>query len=165
MGINVVSMKGGFPPDLGKIVGDALVRVQQRAQALADATVGYVRGITPARTGYMRATVTSWSLRVYSRGGFVFWFGWRRGDYSGKRAFYPVFVNYGTGVYGLYGRPIYPRYARRLAWIHRGKWVSAESILGQRPQRMLERGKEFAKKRLRDIYQFEVMMGMRRTFT
>jgi len=164
MNFKVVSMRGGFPPNISATLTESLVRVQARAKRLADATVGFVRGITPARSGYMKSTVRYWNFRVYGRGGFVFWFGWRRGDYGGKRAFYPIFVNYGTGVFGLYGRRIFPIFARRLAWEYQGRWVSAKSVAGQRPQRLLERGKEFAQTRLRDIYQYEVAMAMRRKF-
>ncbi|MCK4497482.1 MAG: hypothetical protein KAU24_04750, partial [Candidatus Aenigmarchaeota archaeon] len=83
MNFKVVSMKGGFPPNIGGVITESLVRVQQRAQELARKTVGFVRGITPSRSGFMKSTVKHWNLRVYGRGGFVFWFGWQRGDYSG----------------------------------------------------------------------------------
>jgi len=164
MNFKVVSMKGGFPPDIGGVIAEALARVQVRAKRVAEATVGFVRGITPSRTGYMRATVRYWNLRIYGRGGFAFWFGWRRGDYSGQRAFYPSYVDKGTGVYGLYGVPIFPSSSPRLAWKYQGRWVSARFVYGQRPQRLLERGKKFAQERLRDIYQYEVAMGMKRKF-
>lgn len=164
MNFKVVSMKGGFPPNIGGVLTESLARVGVRAKGLAEATVGFVRGISPSESGYMKATVRYWSLRVYGRGGFVFWFGWRRGDYAGKRAFYPIFVNYGTGIFGLYGRRIFPVSARRLAWEYRGRWVSAKSVTGQRPQRLLERGKKFAQEKLRSIYQYEVSSAMKRKF-
>jgi len=164
MNFKVVSMKGGFPPDIGRIINESLARVQMRALGLARDTVGFVRGITPSRSGFMKSTVRHWNLRIYGRGGFVFWFGWRRGDYAGQKAFYPLYVDLGTGVYGLYGVPIFPLHATHLAWIHGGRWVSARFVAGQRPQRLLEKGKEFAQERLRDIYQYEVSMGMKRTF-
>lgn len=165
MNFKVVSMRGGFPPDLGKIITESLARVQVRAQRLARDTVGFVRGITPSRSGFMKSTVRYWNLRIYGRGGFVFWFGWRKGDYAGKRAFYPPYVDLGTGIYGLYGAPIFPLHATHLAWITPGgKWFSARSVAGQRPQRLLEQGKVFAQEKLRDIYQYEVSMGMKKTF-
>lgn len=164
MNFKVVSMKGGFPPDLGRIITESLARVQVRAQELANDTVRFVRGITPKRSGFMKSTVRYWNLRVYGRGGFVFWFGWRRGDYSGKKAFYPPYVDLGTGIHGLYGVPIFPKDASRLAWRYKDEWVSARFVSGQRPQRLLEQGKEFAQEKLRDIYQFEVSMGMKKTF-
>lgn len=164
MNFKVVSMKGGFPPNIGRIINESLARVQMRAQGLARDTVGFVRGVTPSRSGFMKSTVRYWNLRIYGRGGFVFWFGWRRGDYAGQKAFYPLYVDKGTGVYGLYGTPIFPLHATHLAWIHRGRWVSARFVAGQRPQRLLEKGKEFAQERLRDIYQYEVSMGMKKTF-
>lgn len=164
MNFKVVSMKGGFPPDIGKILTDSLARVQARAQGLARDAVGFVRGITPSRTGFMKSTVRYWNLRIYGRGGFVFWFGWRKGDYSGKRAFYPPYVDLGTGIHGLYGAPIFPLHARRLAWRYKNSWVSAWFVSGQRPRRLLEQGKEFAQERLRDLYQYEVSMGMKKTF-
>lgn len=164
MNFKVISMRGGFPPNIGAIINESLIRVQARAQRLARDTVGFVRGVTPSRSGFMKSTVRYWNLRIYGRGGFVFWFGWRRGDYAGKKAFYPPFVDLGTGIYGLYGAPIFPKTASRLAWRHEGRWVSARSVAGQRPQRLLEKGKEFAQERLREIYQYEVSMGMKRTF-
>lgn len=164
MNFKVISMKGGFPPDIGTVLNESLARVQVKARGLAEATVGFVKGVTPIRSGFMRTTVRYWNLRIYGRGGFVFWFGWRRGDYAGKRAFYPLYVNYGTGIYGLYGRRIFPISAKRLAWEYQGRWVSAKSVAGQRPQRLLEKGKKFAQERLRDIYQYEVAMGMKKRF-
>jgi len=164
MNFKVVSMKGGFPPNIGRIITESLVRVQQRAQRTASDTVGFVRGITPSRSGFMKSTVRYWNLRVYGRGGFAFWFGWRRGDYSGQKAFYPLYVDKGTGVYGLYGAPIFPLHATHLAWRHDNKWVSARFVAGQRPQRLLEQGKEFAQEKVKDIYHYEVSMGMKKTF-
>ena len=164
MHIKIISMKGGFPPDIGRILTESLVRVQVRAKQLAEDTVGFVRGITPSRTGYMKATVKYWGLRVYGRGGIAFRFGWRKGDYAGQRAFYPSYVDLGTGIHGLYGVPIFPLHASRLAWVYKGRWVSARFVSGQRSQKLLERGKEFAQERLRDIYQYEIMMGMKRRF-
>ena len=164
MNFKVVSMKGGFPPDIGRIINESLAQVQMRAQGLARDVVGFVRGVTPSRSGFMKSTVRYWNLRIYGRGGFIFWFGWRRGDYAGQKAFYPLYVDKGTGVYGLYGAPIFPLHATHLAWQHEGKWVSARFVSGQRPQRLLEQGKEFAQEKLRDIYQYEVAMSMRKTF-
>ena len=112
----------------------------------------------------MKSTVRFWNFRVYGRGGFAFRFGWRRGDYGGQKAFYPPYVTYGTGIYGLYGIPIFPLHATHLAWKYKGKWVSARFVSGQRPQRLLEQGKEFAQERLGEIYQAEIGMAMRRTF-
>lgn len=164
MHVRIISMRGGFPPNIGAVLNESLMRVQMRVRELAEATVGFVRGITPSRTGYMKSTVRYWGLRIYGRGGFAFRFGWRKMDYAGQRAFYPPFVDLGTGIYGLYGRPIFPLFAQRLAWRYQGRWVSAESVAGQRPQRLLRRGKEFAQEKLRDIYQYEVAMSMRRRF-
>ena len=73
----------------------------------------YLRSITPRRSGYMASTARGWDFRRRGRWGFSFFVGWRASQFPD--VFYPPFTLYGTGLWGLYGRPITPRQAPRLA--------------------------------------------------
>lgn len=164
MKIKVIPMKGGFPPDIGGVLTEALVETQREARFIAEKTAMYLQGITPSRTGFMRSTARHWDLKIYGRGSFAFWIGWRRRDYSGKKAFYPPYVNYGTGVFGLYGTPIRPISARRLAWQHRGQWVSAKEVKGQRPQKQLDKVERYGVRLIRERFQNAVIRTMKSKF-
>ena len=71
-----------FPPDIPGVLREALVETQSRAGRVAEETVTFLKGITPSGSGFMRSTVKYWSLRVYGRGCFSFWVGWRRADFA-----------------------------------------------------------------------------------
>lgn len=152
-----------FPPDIPGVLREAMVETQSRAGRVAEDTVTFLKGITPSRSGFMRSTVKYWSLRVYGRGCFSFWVGWRAGGYGSKRAFYPPYVTYGTGIYAGRGM-IRPRHASRLAWQHRGRWVSASQIKGQRPQRLLEQVEQYGRKLIRQNFQNAVIRTMKSKF-
>lgn len=163
MQMRIISMKGGFPPDVGGVLTASLVRTQLRARALAEETVEFLQMLTPYRSGFMRSQVKYWNLRTYARGGFTFYFGWRKSDFAGK-VFYPPYVDQGTGLYGKYKQRIYPKKAERLVWKHRGEWASAKSIAGQRKQRLLSHAYRFARKKARVMFQSEVLSGMKAKF-
>jgi len=139
-----VSGKGSLPPRLDKVGEAALGFIQSRVRHIADKVVSYLQSITPVRSGFLRSNACYWGLRIYGRGGFVFWFGWRRRDFYSQKDFYAPYVDQGTGVYGIRGYPIVPRNAARLVWQYHGRWVSAPYVLGQRPQNLLRKAKEFA---------------------
>ena len=87
--MNIKVIPKNFPPDIPGVLREALVESQSRTKELAESTVGFLRGITPSRSGYMRSAARHWDLRFFGRGGFSFWVGWRRSDFTG-RAFYPT---------------------------------------------------------------------------
>lgn len=163
MNFRIISMKGGFPPDVGGVLTAALVQTQLRARALAEETVEFLQMLVHSRTGFMRSHAKYWNFRTYSRGGFMFYFGWQKSDFAG-RAFYPPFVDQGTGLYGKRKQRIYPKKAQRLVWKYRGEWVSAPSIAGQRKQRLLSHAYRFARKKARVMFQSEVLTGMKVKF-
>jgi len=163
MNMRIVSMKGGFPPDVGGVLTASLTRTQLRAKEVAEETVDFLKMLVHSRSGFMQSQAKYWNFRTFSRGGFVFHFGWRKSDFAGK-VFYPPYVDQGTGLYGKRKQRIYPLKAKRLAWKYRGEWVSAESVAGQRKQRLLSHAYRFAKRKARVMFQSEVLLGMKRTF-
>ena len=160
--MNIKVIPTNFPPDIGGVLEEALVETQRRAGRVAEETVTFLKGITPSRSGFMRSTVKYWSLRVYGRGCFSFWVGWRRSSFGG-RPYYPPYVTYGTGIYSGKGM-IRPLHSKRLAWQHRGRWVSASQIKGQRPQRLLEQVEQYGRKLIRQNFQNAVIRTMKSKF-
>ncbi len=136
-----------IPIGAGLATFTSLVEIQAKAQEILMAQSKYLRNSsllslrrhTPGHTGFLRSSAKTWGFTSFSPTGFRFTLGWQASDFTGKRAFYAPFVNWGTGIYK--GRAnIVPLNAKRLAWrTKEGKWVSAKSVKGQPPQRMLER--------------------------
>jgi len=122
--------------------------------------VHYLRIMTPARSGYMRSTAMGWDFRRRGKWGFSFFVGWK--DSQFPKVFYPPFVLYGTGIYGLYGKPIKPISAERLAWQDKsGKWISKAEVKGQRPRPILKQVQRFGMKLLRENLKFAYLRSMR----
>lgn len=120
----------------------------------------YMRSITPRRSGYMAGSVMAWNFQRRSLWGFEFFVGWRASQFP--KAFYPVFVLYGTGIYGLYGKPIKPVSASRLAWQDKsGKWISKAETKGQREKPILKKVQQFGVKLLRQNIRFAHLYAMR----
>jgi len=149
-----------FPPDIPGAISESLVRTQAGASGVAERIVTYLRTISPSRRGYLRSTAKYWDLRFYGRGGFTFWVGWRRADFTGRKAFYPPYVTGGSGIYSGKGM-IRPLHSKRLAWQCRGRWVSASQIKGQRPQRLLEKVEAYGKRLIREHFQNAVIQTFR----
>ena len=53
--------------------------------------------------------------------------------------YYTPFVNDGTGVYGIYHRPITPKHAKVLVFKWKGKTWFLKSVKGQKPQKFVEK--------------------------
>ena len=120
----------------------------------------YLRSITPRRSGYMANAVRGYGFRRRGRWGFEFKVGWRASDFPG--VFHAPFTLYGTGIYGLYGKPITPRQAPRLAWQDkRGNWISKSETIGQRPRPILKQAQNFGVKLLRGNIQRAYIRAMR----
>jgi len=121
---------------------------------------GYLRSISPKRSGYMASTAMGWDFRRRGKWGFSFFVGWK--DSQFPKAFYPVYVLYGTGIYGLYGKPIRPISASRLAWQDKsGKWISKAEVKGQRGKPILKQMQRFGIKLLRENLKFAYLRSMR----
>jgi len=159
MKIKVISKN--FPPDIPGAIEEALIENQSRARFIAKEIVIYLQGITPSMSGFMKSTVRFWDLKISGKG-FSFWVGWRRSSFGG-RTFYPPYVTYGTGVYAGRGM-IKPIHTKRLAWQHRGRWVSASQIKGQKGQRLLERAEHYGKQLIRQNFQNAVIQTMKSKF-
>ncbi|MBA7676805.1 hypothetical protein ES703_85050 [subsurface metagenome] len=109
----------------------------------------YLRSISPRRTGFMASQVSGWNFRRRGQWGFSFFCGWKSFQFPG--VFYPVFTLYGTGIFGLYGKPIRPVFAERLAWQDKsGKWISKAEVRGQKPKPILKECQEFGVKLIRE---------------
>ena len=120
----------------------------------------YLRSITPRSSGYMASTARGWDFHRRGRWGFSFFVGWRSSQFP--KVFYPLFVLYGTGIYGLYGKPIRPKRASRLAWqTPGGKWVSKLEVKGQRHRPILKQVEQFGVKLLRQNLKFAYLRSMR----
>lgn len=121
---------------------------------------GYLRSISPKRSGYMASTAMGWDFRRRGKWGFSFFIGWRASQFP--KIFYPVYVLYGTGIYGLYGEPIKPVSAERLAWeTSAGKWISKIETKGQRGKPLLKKTQNFGMKLLRQNVKFAYLRSMR----
>jgi hypothetical protein len=153
---------------IGCLVGDYFERQmeivalnQQKMAAMSMMEIAhYLRSITPRRSGMMASLVRGCDFKRRGRWGFSFFVGWRASDFYGK--FYAPFTLYGTGVYGLYGRPITPRSAPRLAWQDKsGKWISKAEVKGQRPRPILKQAQNFGVKLLRQNLKFAYLRSMR----
>lgn len=133
---------------------------QRMAQMSMREIAQYMRSITPRRSGYMASAVRSWGFHRRGLWGFSFNVGWRASDFPD--VFYPPFTLYGTGLWGLYGKPIKPISAPRLAWQDRsGKWISKAEVKGQRPKPILKRTQNFGVKLLRQNVKFAYIRAMR----
>lgn len=108
----------------------------------------------------MASAVRGYGYRRIGRWGFEFKVGWRGEQFP--NVFYPPFVLYGTGIYGLYGKPIRPISAERLAWQDKsGKWISKAEVKGQRHRPILKQAQEFGMKLLRQNLKFAYLRSMR----
>ena len=120
----------------------------------------YLRAITPRRSGVMAGAVRGSGYRRIGRWGFEFKVGWKSEQFP--KVFYPPFTLYGTGIYGLYGKPITPISAPRLAWQDKsGKWISKAEVKGQRHRPILKQAQEFGMKLLRQNLKFAYLRSMR----
>ncbi len=65
---------------------------------------------------------------------------------------YPIYQEYGTGVYGKYGRPIVPKKKKFLIFKNKsGKLIFAKQVQGTRPKRFLKKGIEELRSRLGEV--------------
>ena len=154
---------GTFLPPTDLAFMQAIAFMSAGAKRLEAKARMLLRSITPVRSGVMRDAATTWGLRVYSRGGFRFYLGWRKRDF-GIRTFYPPYVEYGTGIYGKHRRRIRPKKAKRLAWEYEGRWVSAKSIKGQKKQNLLGRTLIMLKKEMAALLHQSILAGFRKVY-
>jgi len=117
-------------------VEKAMLMNQVRAKYAAREIMLYLSSITPVRSGFMRTQTKVWDFKRRGQWGFSFFVGWKSGEFPD--VFYAPYVCHGTGLYGRSRSQIKPLYAKRLAWEYRGRWVSAESVSGQRPKPILK---------------------------
>ena len=153
---------------IGCLTGDyferqlELVALTQQRMAVGSMLeiAAYLRIMSPRRSGYMASAVRGYGYRRIGRWGFEFKVGWRGEDFP--KIFYPPFSLYGTGIYGLYGKPIKPISAERLAWQDKsGKWVSKLEVKGQRHRPILKQAQRFGMKLLRQNLRFAYLRSMR----
>jgi len=158
-----ISKPGAFPPRIDKSIEMGLSLIQLSATKIAEFSVTALKRITPSRTGFMRSNVRYWGLRLGSRGGFCFRLGWRKKDFLSQKVFYPPYVVYGTGIYGVKKRRIFPKQARRLVWVREGRWISARSIAGQKPQKLFDKVVPNIQRFVRTIVQDAMVSGFKRS--
>lgn len=159
-----ISLKGDLPPLMAAPMLEALSMMSSMGLDIMDKTVATLQELTPYSSGFLRSQARGWGFRVYGRGGFCFEFGWRRQDFVG-RAFYPPFVNYGTGIYGRNRTPIVPRSAPRLVWQDdAGVWHAAASVAGQPGVHMLETTAQYAKEAVSALWAGSTFETLRRYF-
>jgi len=129
----------GFYPVVPRGFDLALTIVKSKINLLMGLAVTNLKNVTPVRTGFMRSRAKAWGLRVYSRGGYRFSFGWKSSDFKDKKAFYPKYVEEGSGIWGPYKTPIVPRKAKVLRFFIGEREVVTFSVRGQPPQNLLEK--------------------------
>lgn len=56
---------------------------------------------------------------------------------------YAPYQEFGTGIYGIYHRPITPKRAKVLRFKVNGKWVYARSVRGVRPKKYFKRALDY----------------------
>lgn len=123
----------GFPPDQSRGVHMGLEILKTRIPSIMNDAKKALASVTPYYEGRMRGRVATWGVHWLPRGGFGFYYGWRKGDFT--KIFYPSFVLGGTGLYGPEGKWIVPVKAKVLAWWskHYGH-RAAPKVSGQVPQ-------------------------------
>jgi len=92
--------------------------------------------LTPSRTGFLKSSLKLWDVSL-SPTGLKFTIGWRKSDFVSARAYYPAYVELGTGIY--VGRsPIRPKRAKALRFeTEDGRIVITRQVRGQKGQQML----------------------------
>lgn len=131
-----VNSKGNFPL-IPRGFEYALVIIRSKVYLLMNEAVKNLKAVTPVRTGFMRSKAKAWGLRVYERGGYRFEFGWKLKDFASQKAFYPQYVEHGSGEWGPHKTPIVPRQAKMLRFTVGERVVVTPSVRGQPPQNLL----------------------------
>ena len=65
---------------------------------------------------------------------------------------YAIYIHEGTGIYGKYQRPIFPKRAKALRWKDKGQVRFAKSIKGQKPNPFVDRAAKKSVRKVNNIF-------------
>ena len=148
----------GLPPDQSRAVLNGIAFLRAKIPEIRQDVENAVAKQTPVRSGLMQAKVRSWGLREFIGGGFGFFYGWRKMDFT---TFYPLFVLGGTGIYGPKRRFIKPRTSPVMVWFDEGSSFVARRTRGQKKQDVLGKAQPEIQKIVMKEVQVAMLAGMR----
>jgi HK97 gp10 family phage protein len=72
---------------------------------------------------------------------------------------YAKYQEFGTGIYGPTGSPIFPKIAKMLAWKGKdGTWIRARSVSGVKPRKFLQGAVDYLKQNINQVYEIATRM-------